>query len=42
MDDVVKGKLLAEMSHEGVKFLIKEMVRDYVAEGYTVPESKPF
>lgn len=27
MDNVVKGKPLAEMSHEGVKFLLEEMVQ---------------
>ena len=34
MGDLVRGKPLAEMSHEGVKFLIEEMVKDFAAEGF--------
>ncbi|KAL5443346.1 hypothetical protein PMIN06_008726 [Paraphaeosphaeria minitans] len=41
MSDLVRGKPFAEMSHEGVKFLLEEMVRKFVADGYWVPQSAP-
>ena len=32
MSDLVKGKPFAEMTHEGIKFLIKELARDISTE----------
>ncbi|KAL1612373.1 hypothetical protein SLS60_000599 [Paraconiothyrium brasiliense] len=31
MSDLVRGKPFAEMSHEGIKFLLEEMVRNFVS-----------
>lgn len=39
MDDLVKGKPFAEMTHEGIKFLIEEMVRDFAKEGLKAPHT---
>jgi hypothetical protein len=38
MNDLVKRRPFAAMSHEGVKFLLEEMVRKFVADGYNVPQ----
>lgn len=38
MNDLVKDKPITAMSHEGVKFLLEEMVRKFVADGYRVPQ----
>ncbi|KAF2441771.1 hypothetical protein P171DRAFT_488212 [Karstenula rhodostoma CBS 690.94] len=38
MSDLVRGKPFAAISHEGVKFLVEEMVRKFVADGYQVPQ----
>ena len=38
MSDLVKCNPGAEMTHEGVLFLVDEMVRDHVKAGWEVPK----